>query len=140
MKMSSIENPFIDFLGIANQSMDEARATLTLDLHPHHMNSWQITHGGVSMSMLDVVMAMAARAVFQDQKAVVTLEMKTSFLQPAGRCGAQIRAHGQVCHQTATLCFCEAELWNGDKLAAKASGTYQYLRHPQAALALQKIS
>lgn len=138
--VSDIPNPFLQYLGIVSGEMRDGKATLYLDLHPHHMNSWQITHGGVTMSLLDVVMAMAARSCFDDQKGVVTLEMKTSFLQAAGVAGARLQARATVLHQTATLCFCQAEVWNQEKQVAAASGTYQFLRSTQAARSLARTS
>lgn len=34
---------------------------LELELTDDHMNSWQMAHGGVIMSMLDIVMGMSAK-------------------------------------------------------------------------------
>jgi uncharacterized protein (TIGR00369 family) len=81
----------------------------SLDLTERHMNSWQITHGGVIMTMLDVVMAMAGRSLHEDLKGVVTVEMKASFLQPGGVAGGRIEARGKAFHQSTTMCFCEAK-------------------------------
>lgn len=137
--ISHIENPFLNYLGIVSGEMKEGVAEIYLDLHHQHMNSWQITHGGVSMTMLDVVMAMAGRSLFDDQKGVVTIEMKTTFLQPGGVIGGRLVARGKVFHQTATMCFCEADVWNGDKLVAKGMGTYQFLRSLKSKAGLLKM-
>lgn len=121
-------NPFLAGLGVKHIEMADGRARLTLDLHERHMNSWQIAHGGVIMTLLDVVMAHAGRSLTADLKGVVTVEMKTSFLQPGGIAGGRLEARGQAFHQSTTMCFCEGEVWNGDKLVAKAMGTFKYLR------------
>lgn len=138
--LSSIRNPFLDYLGFDSALMHNGVASIQLSLHDHHMNSWKITHGGVMMTMLDVVMAMAARSVFDDQKAVVTIEMKNSFFQAGGVVGGQLIAKAKVSHQTANLCFCESEIWNGQQLVAKAMGTYQYLKSSQSSVALQRLA
>ena len=44
-----------------------------------------------------------------------------------------INAKGRATHRSATLCFCEGELWVGDILAAKSMGTFKYLRRLDAA-------
>jgi uncharacterized protein (TIGR00369 family) len=96
------------------------------------MNSWQVTHGGVTMTLLDVVMSMAGRSLDPDARGGVTVEMKTSFLQPGGKPGSRIVAKGKAFHRSTTMCFCEGEVWNGDKLVAKAMGTFKYLKRLDA--------
>ncbi|MBC3830529.1 PaaI family thioesterase [Undibacterium amnicola] len=137
--ISKIENPFLDYLGIVSGEMREGKASLYLDLHHHHMNSWQITHGGVLMTLLDVVMAMAGRSLHDDQKGVVTVEMKTTFLQPGGIEGGRLEARSVAFHQSTTMCFCDGEIWSGDKLVAKAMGTYKYLRSLKSKAGLVKM-
>jgi uncharacterized protein (TIGR00369 family) len=61
-------NPFLHDLGVEFLEMEDGHARLSLDLTERHMNSWQITHGGVIMTMLDVVMAMAGRSLHEDLK------------------------------------------------------------------------
>ena len=122
------DNPFLLELGVELLKMQDGHALLALDLSGRHMNSWQITHGGVLMTLLDVAMAMAARSLHADLKGVVTVEMKTSFLQPGGVAGGRIEARGKAFHQSSTMCFCEGEIWHGARLVAKAMGTFKYLR------------
>ena len=138
--LSAIRNPFLEYLGFDGAKMQNGEASIQLSLQDHHMNSWKITHGGVIMTMLDVVMAMAARSIFDDQKAVVTIEMKNSFFQAGGVIGGQLMAKAKVSHQTANLCFCESEIWNGQQLVAKAMGTYQFLKSSQSSAALQRLA
>ena len=128
-----IETPFLKTLGIELVSMGEGRAEIALELKDMHMNSWQVTHGGVTMTLLDVVMSMAGRSLQPDAKGGVTVEMKTSFLQPAGAAGARLVAKGRVFHRSTTMCFCEGELWEGERLVAKAMGTFKYLKRLRGA-------
>jgi len=132
-------NPFLHDLGVEFLEMEDGHARLSLDLTERHMNSWQITHGGVIMTMLDVVMAMAGRSLHADLKGVVTVEMKTSFLQPGGVAGGRIEARGKAFHQSSTMCFCEGEVWNGDRLVAKAMGTFKYLRRLKSGENMKKL-
>lgn len=120
--------PFLQDLGIEFVSMDGGHAEVALRLLARHTNSWQVAHGGVSMTMLDIVMSMAGRSLDPTARAGVTIEMKTSFLQPAGKVGDRLVAKGHAVHRSTTLCFCNAELWNGDRLVAQASGTFKYLK------------
>ncbi len=123
-----VEIPFLSELGVEFLGMADGRAKIALNLKPAHMNSWQVTHGGVVMTMLDVVMSLAGRSLDPDSRAGVTVEMKTSFLQPAGTPGSRLIATGHAFHRSTTLCFCEADLHDGERLVAKAMGTFKYLK------------
>jgi acyl-CoA thioesterase len=128
-----VEIPFLHDLGVEFMGMGEGEAQVALNLQPRHMNSWQVTHGGVTMTLLDVAMAMAGRSLDPNAQGGVTIEMKTSFFQPGGKPGARIIAKGKAFHRSSTMCFCEGEVWNGDKLIAKAMGTFKYLKRSDAA-------
>ncbi|HEV2612016.1 MAG TPA: PaaI family thioesterase [Noviherbaspirillum sp.] len=125
--------PFLHDVGVEFLGMENGEAAVALTLEPRHMNSWHVTHGGVVMTLLDVVMSMAGRSLDPDARGGVTVEMKTSFFQPAGTSGNRIIAKGKAFHRSTTMCFCEGELWNGDKLTAKAMGTFKYLKRLDAA-------
>ncbi len=131
-----VEIPFLNHLGVEFLGMADGRAQIALNLEPEHMNSWQVTHGGVVMTLLDVVMSLAGRSLDPESRAGVTVEMKTSFLQPAGRPGTRLVASGNAFHRSTTMCFCEAELHDGDKLVAKAMGTFKYLKRLDVAAKL----
>jgi uncharacterized protein (TIGR00369 family) len=131
------EIPFLADLGVEFLGMANGEASVALNLSPRHMNSWQVTHGGVTMTLLDVVMSMAGRSLDPDARGGVTIEMKTSFLQPGGKPGTRMIAKGKAYHRSTTICFCEGELWNGDKLVAKAMGTFKYLKRLDVAKKLE---
>jgi acyl-CoA thioesterase len=123
-----IEIPFLHDLGVEFLGMGNGEAQVALNLSERHMNSWQVTHGGVIMTLLDVVMSMAGRSLDPEARGGVTIEMKTSFLQPGGKPGGRIIAKGKACHRSTSIYFCEGELWSGDRLVAKAMGTFKYLK------------
>ena len=132
------EIPFLHELGVEFLGMGNGEARVALTLEPRHLNSWKVAHGGVVMTLLDVVMSMAGRSLDPDARGGVTVEMKTSFVQPGGHAGDRIVAIGKAFHRSTTMVFCEAELWNGDKLAAKAMGTFKYLKRLDAARMLER--
>jgi len=98
--------PFVEHLGLQLLQWADGVAEVAFEPRPEHMNSFDVLHGGLCMTLLDVAMASAARSVQPDMGAV-TVEMKTSFFCPAQ--GA-LRARGEVLHRSATLAFVEAQL------------------------------
>src|SRR5690606_22211028 len=110
--------------------VENGRSVLLLDQQLHHQNSLDMAHGGVIMAMLDVAMARAGRSLARTDQGeattLITIEMKTTFLQPAR--GA-LRAEGRVIQRTSGMAFCEAELFGADgRLAAHATGTFKYIK------------
>jgi uncharacterized protein (TIGR00369 family) len=122
--------PFVEMLGFELLRFDHGEAEIAMALRDELTNSWGVVHGGVTMTLLDVVMAHAARSPGEDGVAessgVVTVEMKTSFLRPGiGR----LVGTGKRLHRTASMAFCEASLVDTEgQLVAHATGTFKYLK------------
>ncbi len=122
--------PFVEHLGLELWGFGDGKAELRVDLAACHLNSWEVAHGGVLMTLLDVAMAHAARAHHSHDPTsapgVATVEMKTSFMRPAE---GELRALGHLMHRTSTMAFCEGRVVDGHgELCAHATGTFKYLR------------
>ncbi|WP_423197245.1 MULTISPECIES: PaaI family thioesterase [unclassified Cupriavidus] len=119
--------PFLLDLGVRCNRMEAGHSEIELDLLERHQNSWDMAHGGVLMTMLDVAMAISGRSTDPEGRGVVTIEMKTTFMSP-GR-GSKLTARGQCMHRTSTMAFCEAEIVDADgKIVARASGTFKFIK------------
>ena len=120
-----VEIPFVTHLGFVLTVFADGLAEITYAPQPEHLNSYSVTHGGAVMTLLDVTMAMAARSEFKDM-GVVTIEMKTSFMQPSR---GHLTAKGRMLHRTATLAFTEATVFDAHgKACAHATGTFKFIR------------
>jgi uncharacterized protein (TIGR00369 family) len=125
----TVRIPFVELLGLEFLAWEAGRCEVALNLREELCNSWSVVHGGVTMTLLDVAMARAARSPNQPGHAtspgVVTIEMKTSFMRPGlGR----IVASGSLLQRTATMAFCEASAFDeAGQLIAHATGTFKYL-------------
>ncbi|MBI3368676.1 MAG: PaaI family thioesterase [Burkholderiales bacterium] len=122
-----IRIPFVEALGFELHRFGAGEAEIRVDVQESHTNSWQVAHGGVVMTLLDVAMAHAAKSGgHADGAGVATIEMKTSFMRPAE---GRLRAVGKLLHRTATMAFCEATVHDeSDQLCAQATGTFKLLR------------
>jgi uncharacterized protein (TIGR00369 family) len=120
-----VDIPFVHHLGFELRLFDGGVSEISYEAKPEHLNSFGVTHGGASMTLLDVTMAVAARSVQKDM-GVVTIEMKTSFMQPAT---GKLTAKGRLIHRTATLAFTEATVFDEkDRPCAHATGTFKYVK------------
>ncbi len=120
-----VDIPFVRHLGFELTRFEGGRSSIAYQPRPEHLNSFDVTHGGAVMTLLDVTMASAARSV-QPDMGVVTIEMKTSFMQPAR---GPLTGQGRLIHRTKTMAFTEATLTDAEgRACAHATGTFKYVR------------
>ena len=126
----TVHIPFVEMLGMELVHCDAGEAEIALTLREELCNGWSVVHGGVTMTLLDVVMAHAARSPNQPghptSPSVVTIEMKTSFMRPGlGR----IVGKGRLMQRTLSLAFCEGSVFDSKgALVAHATGTFKFLQ------------
>jgi uncharacterized protein (TIGR00369 family) len=121
--------PFVDHLGFEMVFFDDGQSELRYTPEPEHLNSFNVTHGGAVMTLLDVTLATAARSV-DKAVGVVTIEMKTSFMQPAR---GTLTGKGRLIHRTRSMAFTEGTVFDADgKVCAHATGTFKYVTRAPA--------
>jgi len=132
-----VEIPFVDHLGFELVAMEGGRSELRFLPRHEHLNSFLVAHGGAIMTLLDVTMATAARSVDMEV-GVVTIEMKTSFMQP---CKGLLTGKGRLMHRTKSMAFTEGTVYDeAGKACAHATGTFKYVRRAAPSVAPDTIS
>ena len=120
-----VDIPFVNHLGFDLILFEGGHSEIQYEARPEHLNSFAVTHGGACMTLLDVTMAVAARSVDKEM-GVVTIEMKTSFMQPAR---GKLSGKGRLMHRTATMAFTEATIFDSaGRACAHATGTFKYVK------------
>lgn len=123
------KTPFTRLLGMRRDFSEGGKAQISLDPHADLGNVIGAVHGGVVVTLLDVVMASAAVSCVNFQKTVVTLNLNSSFLEP-GR-GVLI-AQGELVESDDDVAWCQARVLDAQgRLVAKAQGSFRYLPRPQ---------
>jgi uncharacterized protein (TIGR00369 family) len=120
-----VEIPFVQHLGFSLVRMDNGESRIDFEPRPEHLNSFGVCHGGAIMTLLDVTMAVAARSV-DKQTGVVTIEMKTSFMQA---CRGPLSGKGRLMHRTGSMAFTEGTIYDAEgRACAHATGTFKYVK------------
>lgn len=118
--------PFLKLLGVRCISAEMGKGEILLALKPEHTNTWDVAHGGVLLTLMDVAMAVAARSADPDDRSVVTIEMKNNFMQATN---GILRVKADTVRRTVTMAFCEAKLYNDQgEICCMATGTFKYLK------------
>ncbi len=116
--------PFVEHLGFEMEFFEDGQSELRYLPKESHLNSFNVTHGGALMTLLDVTMATAARSVDKTM-GVVTIEMKTSFMQPAR---GQLVGKGKLLHRSKSMAFTEGTVLDAKgNICAHATGTFKYV-------------
>lgn len=117
--------PFAEYLGIRLVERSKERAVVAITKRPDLLNSWGAAHGGVIMTMLDLVMSMAVRGHYGIAGGVLTMDMSVGFLNASY---GDITAEGRVLNAGKSTAFCEAEARDASgKILSKAIGTFKLL-------------
>ena len=120
-----VEIPLVTLLGIELVSFSGGASELVWSPKPEHLNSFGVLHGGAIMTMLDVGLAHAARSTDADT-GIVTIEMKTSFMQAAN---GPLVGKGVMLHRTGTMAFTEGRIYDAQgRLCVHATGTFKYMK------------
>ena len=121
-----IKIPFTEHLGVELVEMSKERAIVSLKKRPELLNSWGATHGGVIMTMLDLVMSCAVRGHYGVIGGVLTVDLSLGFMKASY--GDRVTAEGRVLHGGRSTAFCEGEARDEKgELLAKAIGTFKLL-------------
>jgi uncharacterized protein (TIGR00369 family) len=120
-----VKIPFADHLGITLVEATRERCIVSILRKPELLNSWGSAHGGVVMTMLDLVMSLAVRAHYGVAGGVATIDMSIGFINPGM---GTVRAEGRVLQGGRSTAFCESEARDeAGQILAKAIGTFKLL-------------
>ncbi|MBF5004562.1 PaaI family thioesterase [Diaphorobacter caeni] len=121
--------PFVNLLGFTLHRMENGESELHYTPKPEHLNSHGVTHGGATMTLLDVALSVAARSDVEDH-GIVTIEMKSTFMAPAR---GPLVAKARRLRRTKSMAFVEGWVYDAEgELCTMATGTFRYV--PRAKL------
>lgn len=117
--------PFMRLLGMQRTLSSGGRAQLVVEAREDLNNLIGSAHGGVVLTLLDVVMASAAVSQVDFQRTAVTLSLNSQFLRPGlGR----LQADGEVCAIDGDVAHCRAVVSDAQGQAvARAQGSFRFL-------------
>lgn len=123
-------NHFTQAIGFEMQTIEPGKTSGKLAVESQHLQQNGFVHGGVILTLCDIVAGFAAFTLVQDQEHVVTAEIKVSCLRPA--VGDQLYAIGYVIKPGKHIHFCESEVYvlqsGQQKLVAKSSSSMAVVR------------
>ncbi len=121
----------VELLGIEPITWGDGRAELALTVEDKHLRNLPILHGGVTATLLDSALGVAANTVAPTDRLTVTAQLNINFIRPAFP-GERLIATGQVQHagRQSVVANGEVRCENG-QLVATASGTFLFTSLPE---------
>ena len=99
---------FANLLGVSLVSSADGETAAQLTVREEHANFLGMTHGGVIISLADIVMGLSANA---GQEAAVAVDMQISYVR-AARPGDRLTARGRLLSSTRSFGWYQVEVQN----------------------------
>lgn len=120
-----VHSAFSQLLGCRLHSLEKGEAQVALTLEPHLRNRGQVMHGGALFSLVDITMGLACSSHHGFDQQSVTLECKINYMRPVAE--GEVLCVARIVHGGRRTLVVDAEVLQGDKLMAKAQGTFVVL-------------
>ena len=120
--------PIADLIGFKLVEADKGKIVIELMCDERMTNTIGAVQGGITATIADASMGMAAMTLMDEGHYAITVELKINFLRQPGM--ERISATGRIVHSGRRLMMGEAEvlLANG-KLVAKATSTLMVMEN-----------
>lgn len=113
---------FSQLLGVEPLSVADGEAQVRLNLTDPLRNRHNKLHGGALFSLVDIAMGLACSSAHGFDQGSVTLECKINYIRAIDE--GSVICVAKVVHAGRRTLVVEAEAHQGDKLVAKAQGTF----------------
>ncbi len=120
--MSQREHPFADLLEMKFLSRDDKSSLCTLLVTESTLNPNHTVHGGVFFTLVDTGMGGAIFETLNDGELCAAIEIKLSFFNAVW--DGELLCKSKIIKRGKRITSAEAEIFNHDKLVAKASGSF----------------
>jgi uncharacterized protein (TIGR00369 family) len=118
---------FMEMLDIHLVYAENGKSCAEVVIGPKHLRAMEMAHGGLTASLLDTTLGMAAHSLCPDDHYSVTIQLDVKYARPALP-GQKLTSKGEVKHAGRRTAVCVAEVHaDGGSLIATGSATLMYL-------------
>ena len=118
-------NDFVARPGVRDETAEDGRSRLTLQVTDEHLNRAGTVHGGVLATLVDTAMGAAVRSSTGDDDVPATSQLTITYLRPAKPGTLVVTA--EVRKQGEHLTVCEADVEQDGKPLVHAVATFAVL-------------
>jgi len=118
-------NHFGDLIGLEFSKLEDGFSQCQLEVKESYLNPHRVVHGGVIYSLADTGMGGALFSSLDSGQRCATLEIKISYFHFVT--SGILSCNSKVAQKSRRFGFTESEVFNGERLIAKATGTFAIL-------------
>lgn len=122
----NLKGSFIRHVGLVFDQREPGFTRIHLPIEPHHTNSTQVVHGGVTYTLVDTAMGAALYLTLAPDEICATIEIKINYFKPVF--GGTLVCEGRLVHKGKSVANLDASVWVDDALVAKANGSFAILK------------
>ncbi|TWI57304.1 acyl-CoA thioesterase [Pseudomonas duriflava] len=119
------DSAFSQLLGMRIHKAENGESEVHMSMQDKLLNLHGKMHGGAVFSLIDTALGQASHSLFDGKAGSVTLECKVNYIR--GVSEGDIVCRAKVIHPGRKTHVIEAEVYQGDKLVAKAQATFACL-------------
>ena len=119
------QSAFSELIGCRLQRLEQGVAEVALSLEPQLRNRAGKLHGGASFSLVDITMGLACSSAHGFDQQSATIECKINYIRAVEN--GEVLCTARVIHPGRRTLVVEADVYQGERLVAKAQGTFAVL-------------
>ena len=115
-------HPFADMIGIRIDDAKDGKSRCRVVVRPEFLNPHGVVHGAIAYALADTGMGGALYSMLGERESCATIEIKIVYLSSARQ--GDLVCDTRVIRKGSRVAVLESEIFESDKLVAKALGTY----------------
>ena len=119
------QSAFSELIGCRLQRLEQGVAEVALSLEPQLRNRAGKLHGGAIFSLVDITMGLACASAHGFDQQSATIECKINYIRAVEN--GEVLCTARVIHPGRRTLVVEADVYQGERLVAKAQGTFAVL-------------
>jgi acyl-CoA thioesterase len=120
--MSERSHPFADLIGLTFDATEPGGSRCRLSVRGELLNPHGVVHGAVSYALADTGMGAALYTLLEKAESCATIEIKIVYLSSVRE--GELVCDTRVVRKGSRVAVLESEVFESDRLVAKALGTY----------------
>ena len=119
------QSAFSELIGCRLQRLEQGVAEVALSLAPQLRNRAGKLHGGAIFSLVDITMGLACSSSHGFDQQSATIECKINYIRAVE--DGEVLCTSRIVHAGRRTLVVEADVYQGERLVAKAQGTFAVL-------------
>ncbi len=119
-------DPFGELIGLTFTRCENGYSQCVLEVNEKLLNPHRVLHGGVTYSMADTGMGAALYSCMDDDELCATIESKIVYFKAVT--SGRLTCDTKLVHRSKRIATLESEIRNGERLIAKALGTFSVFK------------